>query len=198
MLLTCRSTVRSLIVSAVGDRTVRQARGHESEHLRLAGAQARRGSALRWRPRRSRSRSDGRAESLEHPARGLGLQRRRSHGRRARGRHRLSATRTRAASYGASRSRQASHARRREASAPWTSPSASRTKPSARVAIARSSGASNDSDERRQAIRGGARHRATSTGGERDLDGRLEQPRRGPVVGRLGERAPDRCGAASS
>ncbi len=56
------------------------------------------------------------------------------------------------------------------------SPSASRTAPSARAAMARRSGASATPAMRARSVRRGASRRAVA-GGERDLDGGLEQPR---------------------
>ena len=180
MLLTCRSTVRSLIVRPS------RSPGWSGPPPRAGGPRPR--VALRPPGRRaamrtasaSRARSECRAErsntrrAASGSSAGAVIVAERAAGTAVR-------ARTRAASYGASRSRQAPQARRRVASAPWTSPSASRTEPSARAAIARRSGASSDSESvarRSAAARARGRHRRRARSRRR-----LEQPRRDQVVG---------------
>ena len=90
MLLTCRSTVRSLIVRAVGDRPVGQARRRRV--ARTSASRALRPPGGTPRPTRASRRGEvgGRAESLEHADGRPRSPALRSHGRRARDTHRRS------------------------------------------------------------------------------------------------------------
>ncbi len=168
MLLTCRSTVRSLIVSAsaiarlVSPAATRR-RTSASRALRPAGRAAGRAGPVAS----SRGEVRRRAEPLEHLAGGVGLDRRRRPGRRAPGRPRAVRTRTRAASYGASSSRHASHARRRRAAhrrrrPPRAGPRHRPGRPSPAGAAHRAASASSPVDRPRRGPRRRRRRRARS------------------------------------
>ena len=198
MLLTCRSTVRSLIARALGDRPVRQ-----PGRRRAAGPRPRARSGRRDAAAAPVDRVDSagevrrRAEPLEHLAGGRRSRVRRRRRRRARGRRGRSRpgpapprTARRAPATAPTRLRST-------ASAPATSPSASRTVPSGPGRHRAQERRIDDRPASRAELVGGVAGRVDVAGGERDLDERLQQPRPGQLVGRLVDRSPDRRGRRS-